>query len=116
MLSLCMIVKNEQAFLQQCLSAVQPYVDEIIIVDTGSTDNTKTIAAQFTSKIHDFPWVDSFAAARNFSIRKAQRDWILVLDADEQINGEDFKKISNIVQTAKAEGHMLIQRNYTNNT
>ena len=85
MLSLCMIVKNEEKSLKKCLSKVAPFVDEIIIVDTGSTDNTKTIASEFTDKIYDFKWCNDFAKARNFSISKASNEYILVLDADEFI-------------------------------
>lgn len=84
-LSLCMIVKNEEKGLRKCLSKTAPFVDEIIIVDTGSTDNTKNIASEFTDKIYDFKWCDDFSKARNFSISKASSDWVFVLDADEFI-------------------------------
>lgn len=83
MLSLCMIVKNEEDNLKNCLSKVVAFVDEIIIVDTGSTDNTKAIVSEFTDRIYDFKWCNDFSKARNFSISKASMDWILVLDADE---------------------------------
>lgn len=83
MLSLCMIVKNESKNLKSCLSKVADFVDEIIIVDTGSNDNTKTIASEFTDKIYDFKWCNDFSKARNFSVYKASNDWILVLDGDE---------------------------------
>lgn len=83
MLSLCMIVKDEEKNLKRCLSKVASFVDEIIIVDTGSTDSTKTIASEFTDKIYDFNWCNDFSKARNFSISKASNNWILVLDADE---------------------------------
>ena len=85
MLSLCMIVKNEGKNLKSCLSKIVAFVDEIIIVDTGSADNTKFIATEFTNKIYDFEWCNDFSKARNFSISKASNDWILVLDADEFI-------------------------------
>ena len=65
--SLCMIVKNEEDVLERCLESVADLVDEIIIVDTGSADRTKEIAARFTSQIFDFPWQDDFSAARNES-------------------------------------------------
>jgi len=85
MLALCIIVKNEGENLKKCLSKISAFVDEIIIVDTGSTDNTKIIASEFTDKIYDFKWCNDFSKARNFSISKASKEWILVLDADEFI-------------------------------
>jgi hypothetical protein len=78
-----MIVKNEDQNIKSCLSKVVDFVDEIIIVDTGSTDNTKNIASEFTKKVYDFKWCNDFSKARNFAISKAANDWILVLDADE---------------------------------
>ncbi|MEJ8552661.1 glycosyltransferase [Tepidibacter sp. Z1-5] len=89
-ISLCMIVKDEEMNLKKCLQSVVSFVDEIIIVDTGSTDKTKDIAKDFTEKIYDFDWCNDFAKARNFSLEKANNDWILVLDADEVV--ADFKK------------------------
>lgn len=85
-----MIVKNEEKNLKSCLSKVIDFMDEVIIIDTGSTDDTKTIALGFTDKIYDFKWCNDFSKARNFSISKASNDWILVLDADEFIT--DFSR------------------------
>ncbi len=82
-ISLCMIVKNEENTLENCLLSVIDIVDEIIIVDTGSNDDTKQIALKYTNKIFDFPWVDDFSKARNFSFEKATKDYILWLDADD---------------------------------
>ncbi|MBB6671510.1 glycosyltransferase family 2 protein [Cohnella nanjingensis] len=84
-ISLCMIVKNEAATLARCLKSVSGWVDEIVILDTGSTDGTKGIAASFTPHVFDFTWVQDFAAARNASTAKATGQWILVLDADEYL-------------------------------
>ncbi|MCI3280203.1 glycosyltransferase family 2 protein [Synechococcus sp. PCC 6717] len=81
--SACLIVKNEATNLQRCLASVQPVVDEIVVVDTGSTDDTVAIARQFTEKLYTLPWRDDFAAARNYSLDQASGEWILVLDADE---------------------------------
>ncbi len=87
-LSLCMIVRNEEAVLERCLTCVKDAVDEIVIVDTGSTDNTRRIALSFTSMVFDFPWVDDFALARNFAFSKATKDYIMWLDADDVITPE----------------------------
>ena len=115
-ISLCMIAKNEEKYLEQCLNSVKELVDEIIIVDTSSTDKTKEIAKKFNAKIYDFKWIDDFSAARNESIKHAAKDWILVLDADEVIEKRDLKKIKNIVQNEKDfAGFKLEQRSYIKN-
>ena len=88
-LSLCMIVKNEEANLGLCLESVKGVADEIIIVDTGSIDRTVEIARQYGAKISSYQWDDDFAAARNVSLRSATSDWIMVLDADEALAEED---------------------------
>lgn len=91
-ISLCMIVKDEQDTLERCLSSVQDIVNEIIIVDTGSKDNTKQIACKYTQHIYDFEWIDDFAAARNFSFEQATQDYILWMDADDVLEEEDRQK------------------------
>jgi len=88
-ISLCMIVKNEEESLARCLSSVKGIADEINIVDTGSTDRTKEIAAKFTDRIFDFEWIDDFAAARNYAFSKASKKYILWLDADDYIKEKD---------------------------
>ncbi len=90
LISLCMIVKNEEKFLERCLKSVAQWVDEIIIVDTGSTDRTKEIALSFTDKVYDFKWVNDFAAARNEALKHATEDWILILDADEYMEEQEI--------------------------
>lgn len=82
-LSLCMIVKNEASVLSRCLSSIRPAADEIIVADTGSTDNTKEIARSFGARVYDFPWCDDFSAARNFAVSKATMDYWMWLDADD---------------------------------
>ncbi len=84
--SLCMIVKNEEGNLPGCLQCAADLVDEIVVVDTGSTDRTKDAAARYGARVYDFPWVDDFAAARNESLRYATGDWIFWLDADDRID------------------------------
>ena len=85
-ISLCMIVKNEEEILERCLSSISEIMDEMIIVDTGSTDSTKKIASKFTNKIYDFTWTGSFADARNFSFSKASMEYIYCADADEYLD------------------------------
>lgn len=91
-ISLCMIVKDEESVLGRCLESVKDIVDEIIIVDTGSADKSKEIAAKFTSKIYDFEWIDDFSAARNYSFSKATMGYILWLDADDVLLAQDRDK------------------------
>jgi tetratricopeptide (TPR) repeat protein len=93
-LSLCTIVKNERQNLPRCLDSVKPFVDEIIVVDTGSQDGTPELALQYGADVKYFEWCADFAAARNYSISQATGDWILVLDADEAlvVNSEEFKE------------------------
>ena len=87
-ISAVMIVKDEEALLKQCLDTIYPQVDEIIVVDTGSTDQTKAIAGAVDKvTLYDFPWVEDFSAARNFATSKATKDWIFSVDADEIVSG-----------------------------
>lgn len=88
-LSLCMIVKNEEKNLAPCIESIKPVVDEIIVVDTGSVDDTREIAEGLGAKVFEFPWCDDFAVARNESIKRATGDYILWLDADDRISPED---------------------------
>lgn len=96
-LSVCMIIKNEEKYLAKCLDAIKDHVDEIIIVDTGSTDKSKEIAKNYTGKIYDFIWSNDFSKARNFSISKCENNWVLVLDADEIVTGFDKKEIAQFM-------------------
>ncbi|MCZ8518563.1 MULTISPECIES: glycosyltransferase [Paenibacillus] len=91
--SLCMIVRNEEATLSRCLDSVRRAVDEIVIVDTGSTDATIAIAETYTERVIRFPWIDDFSAARNESFRHAACDYILWLDADDVLALEDTEKL-----------------------
>ncbi len=102
-ISLCMIVKNESDSLRRCLNSIKDAVDEIVIVDTGSTDDTKNIAYEFTDRVYDFVWIDDFSAARNFSLSKASYDYIMWLDADDVITAENTKKLLQLKQTLTAD-------------
>lgn len=112
-ISLCMIVKNEGKNIAECLNSVREIADEIIIVDTGSTDNTKDIAKKFNAKVIDFKWVDDFSAARNESISHAAKDWILVIDADEILDKEGLKAIKELISDKESDAFLFLQKNYT---
>ena len=101
--SLCMIVKNEAEVLARCLDSLADLMNEIIIVDTGSTDNTKEIAARYTNKIYDFTWNDDFASARNFSFSKATMDYIYAPDADEVLDEENRMRFHRMKQVLLPE-------------
>ncbi len=104
-LSLCAIVKNEEAALPKCLSSVQDVVDEIVVLDTGSTDNTVEIAQSFGAKVHHFQWCNDFSAARNEALKYVTGDWILVLDADETLSPKIIPSLHEAIQT---EEYLLI--------
>ena len=93
-----MIVKDEDQFLFMCLDSVKDYVDEIIIVDTGSTDKTVEIAHSYNAKVYHHPWENSFSKARNYSLKYATCDWILILDADEEIDKEDAHRLKEVIK------------------
>lgn len=91
--SLCMIVKNEEDYLPACLQSVKDVVDEIIIVDTGSQDKTVEIAQKFGAKVYYFKWNNNFSEARNESLKYASKDWILIMDADDEFYPEDKRAL-----------------------
>ncbi|MCG8485246.1 MAG: glycosyltransferase family 2 protein [Clostridia bacterium] len=110
-ISLCMIVKNEDDVIERCLSSVSDLVDEIIIVDTGSTDKTIEIVKKFTDKIYEFPWINDFSAARNFSFSKATKDYIFWIDADEVMYEEDREKFRTLKETLDYSVDSVTMRN-----
>jgi glycosyltransferase involved in cell wall biosynthesis len=108
-----MIVKNEESNLGQCLLSVEPLVDEMIVVDTGSTDRTKEIAKAFGAKVYNFEWTHDFSEARNMSLSKASGDWILILDADEVLSRKDFVTLRKLAHKKKYDcAYALTTRNY----
>lgn len=115
-LSLCMIVKDEEAMIGQCLEAARPAVDEIIVVDTGSTDATAEIARAHGATVVDFPWTGSFSDARNVSLEQATGDWILYLDADEILDEESAGRIRELLGRTWREAFYLTVRNLTNSS
>lgn len=113
--SLCMIVKNEEAHLARCLSSVKTLVGEMIVVDTGSQDRTVDIATIFGARTFPFPWTGSFCDARNHALEQATGDWILVLDADEQISARDLESIRRTTDPSagRKAAWSVVTRNYT---
>ena len=97
-ISLCMIVKDEEKTLERCLDSVKSFIDEFVIVDTGSTDRTKEIAKKFNANIYDFKWINDFAAARNFSFSKANSEYIMWLDGDDFIDEDNARKIEELLK------------------
>lgn len=112
-ISLCMIVKDEEDYIGACLESVYDLVDEIIIVDTGSSDNTDEIVAEYTDNIFYYEWNYDFAAARNFSFSKATKEYILWLDADDILLEQDRKKLKELKNTlAEDIDIVLMKYNY----
>ncbi|NUU60930.1 glycosyltransferase [Paenibacillus agri] len=105
-LSVCMIVKDEEELLPRCLESVTGIADEIIIVDTGSTDRTKQIAAAYSAQLFDFTWINDFSAARNESIRHAAGKWVLVLDADEYLAKEEYDEWNQFLENEEPQNHL----------
>jgi glycosyltransferase involved in cell wall biosynthesis len=114
-ISLCMIVKNEEKNLAACLASLKPVVDEMIIVDTGSTDRTIDIATVFGAKVSAFEWNGNFSDARNASLAAARGKWILVMDADEVLAAQDYDAVRQAVREAvgKKLAWSVLTRNYT---
>lgn len=115
LISLCMIVKNEEAILPRCLASVQNVVDEMIIVDTGSTDKTREVAVAAGAKLYEFHWIDDFSAARNYSLSQASGHWILVMDADEELERESGKRMRKLAQENEADAYWVIIRHFYRN-
>lgn len=110
-ISLCMIIKNEEKYLTECLESVKNVVDEIIIVDTGSTDNSIDIAKNYNARIFSFEWIKDFSAARNFSIAQATGDWILYLDADERLDQSSISELKKLTTTKQKIAYNCTVRN-----
>lgn len=103
-ISLCLIVRDEQEFLEDCLKSVKGVADEILVADTGSVDDTVMIAKRCGAQVYDYPWDFSFSKARNFIMEKAACQWILLLDADERLFPDDASKLLDFVDTTSSDG------------
>jgi len=114
-LSLALIVKNEARCLARCLQSIRNAVHEIVVVDTGSTDNTVQIAQDFGAKIFTFQWIDDFSAARNYALDQCTGDWILVLDADEYASEPLATEITRFIQGTPSIGRLKIVSDFRRN-
>ncbi len=112
-ISCVMIVKNEESILARCLDSIRDLMDEIVIVDTGSTDKTKEIARKYTDKIYDFTWTGDFSDARNFAFSKATMDYIYSADADEVLDEANHVKFMAL-KTMLPEEVEIVQMRYAN--
>jgi len=110
--SLCMIVRDEEAMLPRCLAAVRDHVDELIVVDTGSTDRTVEIAESFGARVLHHTWTGDFAQARNVSLDAATGDWLMYLDADEVLVEEDGPRLRELLGNTWREGFFLVETNH----
>lgn len=115
-ISVCIIAKNEEQHIEECLKRLKPYHYEIVLVDTGSTDRTLEIAAKYTDKIYHFDWINDFGAAKNFAVLQASNDWILSLDCDEYLEHLDEKKLSGLMkQYPEKAGRILLRNRFAQN-
>lgn len=112
-LSVCIIAKNEEKHLEECLKRLVPYGFEIVLTDTGSTDQTIAIAEKYTDRIFHFDWCDDFSAARNFCLEKASHDWILSIDCDEYIEEIDLSALGRYMEGhPDCTGRILIRNRF----
>ena len=111
-ISLCMIVRDEEPVLARCLESVRDLVEEIVVVDTGSRDNTRQIAARYAHKVLEFPWVDDFAAARNFAFDQGEGDYLFWLDGDDLLLEEDRERFRALRRRMEEEAPTVVMLPY----
>jgi len=111
-ISICMIMKNEEKNLRKCLDSVKSLECELILVDTGSTDSTISIAKEYTDNVYHFDWIRDFAAARNYSLSLASNDWVLILDCDEYITSVDLDSLTLFMRKHPDKIGLLSRRNH----
>jgi glycosyltransferase involved in cell wall biosynthesis len=111
-----LIIRNEEKYLSRCLASIKDIASEIIVVDTGSTDNSILIASQFTDQIYSYQWKNDFSSARNYCLDKADGEWILVLDGDEELEGECLNLVLAKIQSRDVEGYFVTIQHKLKNT
>lgn len=112
-LSVCLIIRDEEQYLARCLSSIKNIAAEIIVVDTGSSDNSIMIASEISSYVYSYKWTNDFSSARNFCLGKANGDWILVLDGDEELDGGCLELLHEKTQVLDVEAYLLPINNYS---
>ena len=110
-ITLCMIVQDEEKNLENCINSVKSQIDEIIVIDTGSKDNTVQIAKKLGAKVFNFVWDNNFSAARNFALQQAKGDWILNLDADHIFRSKSQNILKEWVKKTKHLGLLIDEHN-----
>lgn len=111
-LSVCIIAKNEEKNIRRCLESLKSYNFEIVVVDTGSTDDTEKIAQQYTDRLYHFQWKNNFSSARNFAISKSTKTYVMSIDCDECIDYIDVKKLQNLLAERKKQVGRIKIRNH----
>lgn len=107
-LSVCMIVRDEEPVMERCMGVVSQFADEIVVVDTGSSDRTKEIALRYTPLVYDYTWNDDFAAARNASYAKATCDYIMWMDADDDMEPPDIARLRSLKESSLSEADVVL--------
>lgn len=110
-ISVCVIARNEDNHIEECLKRLRPLKFEVIVVDTGSVDRTMELASKYTDKVYEFEWCKDFSAARNFSIEKASNDWILVIDCDEYLENVNLLNIARMCRDNPDKVGMIVRNN-----
>ena len=106
-ISLCMIVKDEEAVLERCLDCFGELADEIVIVDTGSSDRTREIAGKYTSRVYEFPWCGDFSAARNYGFERATKEYCMWVDADDVMRPQAREKLLELKAAVPQDTDMI---------
>lgn len=114
-ISVCIIAKNEKKYIEECLQRLKPFGFEIIVTDTGSTDETREIAIKYADQVIDYTWNQDFSAARNFCARQATNSWILALDCDEYIDQVDVNKLRNAIRSSTKSIGIMRMKNLAYN-
>lgn len=110
-ITVCMIAKNEDNHIEQCLKRLRPCQFEIVVVDTGSVDRTMEIAKKYTDKVYQFDWCNDFSAARNYAAKQASNDWVLTIDCDEYLENMNLADVEDALEHNTTSVGMIVRNN-----